>query len=179
MDDEPIDLRPHLVCLNLQQASIAGAPTTDALGAVLWRARLCLNWARAADMPVVHVHTLRAGNIWSPPIRGFEPLHTEAVIAKRTLAAFADIEWRRSVAARGRRFFLAGLSLQCDVLATALAGAEREARIVLIRDALSIDLGNISSTDDAVDAACRSLAPLIGAVCTQDLIGRYGRGFSF
>jgi hypothetical protein len=171
--EEPIDLRPYLVCLNLQQTS--DADVCDALGAVLWRARSCLHWARAAAIPVVHVHTLRIGEVWSPPIPGFEPLHTEVVIVKPAGAPFKESEWGRSGAAMGRRFLLVGLSLNLDALEAALAGGERQTRIVLIRDALGMENTRLPPDESALDRARQLLGACAAAADTRDLITRYGR----
>jgi len=152
---------------------VASESTLSALSPVLWRVRACLSWARDASVQVVHVHTLNAGGAWSPPIPGFEPLYTEAVIAKRAPAAFKEREWARSVAAQGRRFYLVGLSLGSDILATALAGAEQETRIVLVRDALSMSPRECSKHDDAIDQVCRVFAPRISTVNSSALAKRY------
>lgn len=167
---EALGLRPHLVCLNLQHDAVAERAQDDALGAVLWRVRACINWARAHDLPIIHVHTC-VSYAPSPPLSGFEVLPNEIVVAKASFSAFAADEWARSVAAGCERALLMGLSRHCDLAATALDGAARGVQIVLVRDAIGLECVDPRASPEALSAL---LAPAMPSITATELTERRG-----
>lgn len=179
MVDEPIDLRPYLICLNLQQVYVAHASAREMFSAVLWRIRTCLDWARDKNMPVVHVHTADAAGRCSPPIPGFEPLPREAILKKGALETDTAPEWCRSAAARGRRFVLTGLVFTCDTLAAKLGDIDCDLRIVVVRDALGATAMEAALSNAAIENMLRTASPNVAALTTQSLIERFGSRFGF
>lgn len=168
---EALSLRPHLVCLNVQQDMLEGRERDDAMSALLWRMGSCLQWARKHNVPVAHAHTI-ASYVTAPPIQGFEALPSEIIIAKRSLSIFAAEDWCRSMAADCDRILLMGLSRHCDVAASALDGLARGLQVVLLRNAIGLE--PTAASESGADALCTLLAPAIASITTADLSERRG-----
>lgn len=168
-----VEQGPVLLSLNLQQTRLKTLSQGPVVGACLWRMRDCLAWARRDGLNIVHVHSGDPDvGAPSPPIRGFEPRHTETIIHKHDGAVFDAPEWQRSSASHCTDFLLIGLSRQGDVLATAVGARARGMRLLLVHDAVALGLG----TPHDATATLEILEDLLQPFCAFVTAGDLGAG---
>lgn len=166
------------MCLNLQETHLNSAhplfvPSADR---VLTRAQRCLKWARGFGLRIVHVHTIRAGDralCPSPPIPGFEPRASEAVIQKHAHSFFSSAEFARLEGA-ARDIIALGFTTTQDCLAAAIDADRVGARLAFVSDAIA-STAMAPFGAEIVDAiALGVLAQFAGQVSSEELIARTG-----
>lgn len=164
------------MCLNLQETHLNSAhplfvPSADR---VLTRAQRCLKWARTLGLRIVHVHTIRADDKAvrpSPPIPGFEPRASEAVILKHAYSFFSSTDFAR-LESKARDIVALGFTTSQDCLAAAFDADRAGARLLFVSDAIA-STAMAPFGAEIVDAiALGVLAQFAGQVSSEELIAR-------
>lgn len=159
-----------LVCLDLQQASLAGRTTPDAR---IVNCRRVLTHARQAGWQVVHVHSKMACPTQARPIEGLEPLPREPLVYRSGVSAFSSPAFRRIVGRRGCELVIIGYSMSSSCLATAMVAYDNDLTVTLVEDAVSATPLD-AVTRDALDLVSRQIArPFVGLTTTGELLGRH------
>jgi nicotinamidase-related amidase len=163
--------RRLLVCLDLQQASLAhAAPAPDPC---IVNCRRVLAHARHAGWGVVHVHSKKACPVEARPIEGLEPLTSEPLVYRSGVSAFSSPAFRRMVGRRPCELVIIGYSMASSCLATAMVAYDQDLTVTLVEDAVSATPLD-AVTRDALDVVARQIArPFVGLTSTGELLGQH------
>jgi nicotinamidase-related amidase len=164
------------VCLDLQRDYVVpGRPRYLAENVEI--AATCarvLGFARDEGWRIVHSQLREDDNVPWPrdlfhaPIEGLRPLISEPVFVRQGLSAFGNPAFAAELRlARGTDVFLIGFSLADTCLATALAGYDAGASLVLVEDAVGP-----GSTPHAAEAARTVLRPFVRLAPSRRLLVR-------
>ncbi|HEX6860821.1 MAG TPA: isochorismatase family protein [Caulobacteraceae bacterium] len=158
-----------LVCLDLQQAGLAGRDSADRC---IVNCRRVLGHAREQGWRIVHVHTKRACPAEARPIEGLEPLTVEPVVYRSGVSAFSSRAFRQMVAGPACELVIIGYSMSSSCLATALVAYDEDLPVTMVEDAVSAAPMD-PATRAAMDLVTRHIAgPFVKLTSTQALVGR-------
>lgn len=163
-----------LVCLDLQQASVADREVSGPDRCVV-NCRRVLSHAREAGWRVVHVHSKQACPVEARPIEGLEPLTSEPLVYRTGISAFSSRVFRQLVAGVACELVIIGYSMSSSCLATAMVAYDNDLAVTLVEDAVSSTPLD-AVTRDALEVVARQIAkPFVGLTSTGDLLGQTRR----
>jgi len=144
-----------LVCINAQheQKGACAHSSLQLAERTTAKMRLCLEWGRAARLPIVHVLTApESGRRTTSALRtipGLRPTSSEPVFIKTGPSLFDSEELKQSRILEDRRtLILIGFTLGSDCLATTFDAARAGKAVILIEDAIaSFDLPPYSGAE--------------------------------